>query len=520
MMQLLPQWMKMAKDDESVGAKFLDAFGLQIQDIEDYLDTVSDNMYIGTADISQVDVIYKVPLAMNEIANLVNLSNIEVEKSEERHPVFMMNTLEDFYEKEPFENFAMVDKKEGILYLNISDFFKDDNIFQPIDAIIIDGLKHTEYHLHHIWNAFDEFGLLLNTERLIGERNPSYKERLLDVFKNPGNSTKEGLINALSRELGVEKSSVSINELNDEVFKKTLLDENGVPTKTFERYVQEINASMGFTWDNMSWGEGYWRSIKENNMGFHYLPHIWDVSTDEWKDEDFQSGVGDGRDLLVHKPEEESSVRNVTYKVGLKGIRENKQEVHPEIKFKYKIKATGQIFSEDFTPEEYRYTVTASEIIYLHYIVRATKRYVHKTVIDFKSTSGFKFDNNLDPGLEIVSGNKIMSEKDTPYLKVKAALSTRDKARTSKLKDLSVVYLDTNDVSHTYTLTTQNDFTRNDSEINTSMSDTFVSPEGNVELGFGDFYYMIDTVGSFRAGSSTNIDYKQEGTISLTLPKV
>jgi len=61
---------------------------------------------------------------------------------------------------------------------------------------------------HFVWGALDEFGMLLNTERLPGEDNWSYRRRLLDVFEHPANATKQGIINGISRELGLDTYNV------------------------------------------------------------------------------------------------------------------------------------------------------------------------------------------------------------------------------------------------------------------------------------------------------------------------
>ena len=57
--------------------------------------------------------------------------------------------------------------------------------------------------LHQVWNELDEFGLLLDLPRIEGERNPSYKQRLFDVFVNRASSSYRGLINGITRELGL-----------------------------------------------------------------------------------------------------------------------------------------------------------------------------------------------------------------------------------------------------------------------------------------------------------------------------
>jgi len=57
---------------------------------------------------------------------------------------------------------------------------------------------------HHVYNAFDEAGLLLGLPRLKDEQNPEYKQRLLDVFVHRANSTYTGLVNGITRELGLD----------------------------------------------------------------------------------------------------------------------------------------------------------------------------------------------------------------------------------------------------------------------------------------------------------------------------
>jgi len=57
---------------------------------------------------------------------------------------------------------------------------------------------------HQVFNEFDRHGVLLGLIRLEAERNPAYKKRLLDVFVRRAGSTYRGLINGITRELGLE----------------------------------------------------------------------------------------------------------------------------------------------------------------------------------------------------------------------------------------------------------------------------------------------------------------------------
>lgn len=55
----------------------------------------------------------------------------------------------------------------------------------------------------NVFNEVDQLGLLLDLNRIKGERNPEYKQRLMRVFSERANSTYQGLINGITRTLGL-----------------------------------------------------------------------------------------------------------------------------------------------------------------------------------------------------------------------------------------------------------------------------------------------------------------------------
>lgn len=54
-----------------------------------------------------------------------------------------------------------------------------------------------------VYNQFDDFGLLIGLNRLPTESSVSFKQRLLDVFVHKANSTYIGMMNGITRELGL-----------------------------------------------------------------------------------------------------------------------------------------------------------------------------------------------------------------------------------------------------------------------------------------------------------------------------
>lgn len=55
---------------------------------------------------------------------------------------------------------------------------------------------------HPVWIELDEHGLVLDLPRLKGEKNEAYRKRLFEVVSRRADSTYQGLINAITRELG------------------------------------------------------------------------------------------------------------------------------------------------------------------------------------------------------------------------------------------------------------------------------------------------------------------------------
>lgn len=521
MMAMLPQWMKMAKDPNSVGAQFLNVFGLEFQDVRDYLDSALGDQYISTVDLSQVDITYKVPVALPSVLDMQGVDSVVGKNGTESYQIRVVATIKEFYMSSEDEDVCIVDRSEALIYIRPRKSLIDANKFQPYQEVEINGASHYELILHHVWNSVDEFGLLLGIQRLYGERNEAYKTRILDVFVNPGNSTRMGLSNALSREFGISKENINIQEFNNPAYKESLLNEDGSPTAKLIGYVDRINKLLGFTWDNMTWGEAYWRSVEEANVGFDYLPHVWDASTAPWLAEEFQSGIGDGKDLLVRAPEEQSNVRNFNYYVGVRGVIKDGSLIYPEHSFKYKITAKGTILNQEYKPENYKYTVIASEILYLYFIIKAYQKYTHVDNLDFTDLTNYKYDtpSPANSGIEVVDGNTILTNRSDKHLEIEAYLSTKDATKSPTLEVLQVLWTDATNVERTFTMDTQVDFDRNDPTVETEKLNV-ITDDGSVQLGFGDFYHVINTEGDWKKGTLLNTEITPDGSIQLIRPNI
>lgn len=84
---------------------------------------------------------------------------------------------------------------------------------------------------HQVFNAFDEHGVLLNLKRIAGESNASYKQRLLDVFVHRASAAYKGLLNGITRELGLSYYDAMVVECDTDGSGNYLLAN---PSVTFE----------------------------------------------------------------------------------------------------------------------------------------------------------------------------------------------------------------------------------------------------------------------------------------------
>ena len=192
----LPHWFKMRKGSaDSIGARFLNIVGLKLDDMRFVLDYAYKQCYMNTIDIDQVDFCYKaiipMPLKAGDItsviaygAGLKKANNLkEFFGIDQNIKTKNLNALNTYF----------VDEKRNIVYVRKK--FNVDAMYSNgyIEFEINNQIYKQELIPHHVWNFFDEFGMLLNCPRLNKESNENYKNRILDVFINPANSSKNGL---------------------------------------------------------------------------------------------------------------------------------------------------------------------------------------------------------------------------------------------------------------------------------------------------------------------------------------
>jgi len=349
--------MKIRRDPHSNGAQFLNIFSLQFDDIEFYLQYALDNQFIDSADEGQADIVYKatIPSSVTPEDRLVLIAEgMRLNETGTLKEFFQGINTQGLRHKEIYyPNPFVVDWERKLVYLkNVYDV---EPIIYPEGKVkmrIMDknNVQKMEIDMptsiHHIWNFFDEFGLLLDTPRLYGERNRDYKIRLLDVFRHPANSTKEGLQHSLARDLGlwenetwldggvdmvlkhanivmtsIEVDGKKWNEADtyhdrsdrlvlkgnlellgtrrdvkfiaglathtfynkaDYAFREELYSVDRLATPMLQYYVDVITNQVPVMWGQFIWNESFWDIADVKMSGYGYIPSFNDARFLNW----------------------------------------------------------------------------------------------------------------------------------------------------------------------------------------------------------------------------------------------
>lgn len=237
MLKRLPYWMKMKKDPNSIGTQFLNVMGLELEDVEYLLDYATKQFYIGTVDLNQVDQVYKATIPEIPSGLTVQFFGDSFQLQKARNLTEFLTALETDTLHNPevfYQNPYYLDLERRLVYVRRPYGEVDHPPFGFITMVVMDDSgqiilrEELELTLHPVWNFLDEFGLLLNCPRLYGERNAEYKERILDVFRFPANSSRRGLLNGIARDLGMVEQVVWIDGAQDLPLRHANVNEDSI----------------------------------------------------------------------------------------------------------------------------------------------------------------------------------------------------------------------------------------------------------------------------------------------------
>lgn len=201
LIKLLPYFFKARKDNTSNNSKLFDILASKFDFMESVTNYAYNQLYMNTIDDTTPSWIYKTVIPINiNVNNITSVHSTSITLTKVNSLTDFLNIyqIDNYYNENTISDLYYIDTNTNILYTRKS---YDNNIF-----ITINGIDYSyPLYVHHLWNYFDDVGYMLSCPRLYLENNSDYKLRILDVFKNPANSTKLGLINGIARELGIRK---------------------------------------------------------------------------------------------------------------------------------------------------------------------------------------------------------------------------------------------------------------------------------------------------------------------------
>lgn len=436
----IPQWMKMSEENSNGGA-LISTLGEQLDLLKDFMINILQEPMVNVTsapefrevDIFNIDFLYKfnVPRTIDVESPSFNMSGII---NTSKYDLTEAKYLYDFYRSD--DSSVFIDHEKWIIYSKIK-----------FDTLILNGIEFNgeAFENHHVWNPLDEMGLMFGCHRYPNEKNADYKIRLFEVFRKPGNSSKTGLINFISRSLKISEEEIHINELSDDEFVSSLINEDGTLQTDLKEYI-EISRKINDLDSTL-----YWNLLEEDNLGLKYLPMIWDTGLDKWDDKDIQSGIGWNDDLEVDFEENVKIDQDFEYGIWAEGLQNPDRKIYPEHEFKYKIYAEGYIQDKGYKPEEYQYLIKASRLIRLVFEVVATKIYDNRYTLLFPSSNQAinvsQDATNIEAEKYIVdtdhvlftNGNYCVNENKR-YLQLLSILQTNNDKQTPKLSDITVSY--------------------------------------------------------------------------------
>ena len=428
-LEYFPEWMEMRDLDtynsdyfaaspqvatpNTLGSHLINALaGEWLDDIEHQIDYLKMQQYISTADTGQVAWLY--------LSNEVPTKIYQIEG--DGIALARTASLEEFYDVLDTEDAFWWDEFKGLLYTN-----------QQYDELTINGEVFDQVP-QRIWNWFDEFGALVDLNRLYLESNESYKNRILDVYINQPGAGVDAFKLALRRELNIwnvygstpdsdfSGATPTVLEIADLEQHDDFVDPDGMPKQRFIDLIQYLAEQFPVTWGYFLWDKSVFDVGGADNKGFGLLPYRFDATPME--PEDTQAGVGDNDDLFVYPPMETDEVIDFDATLVVRGRRYEYRESYPEVVVNFELYGTAdrRIYNNPVTSVWFSVLVNTDDGNFVTSFQMTAKSDVDVDTPVATANSYASFDLIDDDGftaLDLVwytaSGDPIYSDSATPF---------------------------------------------------------------------------------------------------------
>lgn len=374
-----PEWMAIHQVPEeaatpetatpnSVGTSLLNALtGEWLDDIERKLRWEDFQRYIDTVDLEQMAWAYETE----------NLPEFIFSVTGDGRELTRSYDFNEFLDSEG-EDVVYIDEEEDLLYTA--------KVYIELD---INGVEYLQTP-YHVWNYLDEIGLYVDLERIFLEDNDTYQKRIKDVFANRGGVGVESLKLALRRELNIwategatpssdyEGATPEVLEIEDLEKDPKYWSEDGMPTPAFIELVNDLSWRFPTTWGRFIWDQALWDTAGKEYKGHRLLPYRMDGATPS----DVQSGVGDGDDLFVFRPDVITGPRDFQATLKLRGRERTAVEEYVPLHLNCTIQGVGDktIYDNPVNTSWFTVEVVSGGLRYFHFFeLSATSDIDHDT---------------------------------------------------------------------------------------------------------------------------------------------
>lgn len=364
-----PEWMALREYDPSdplgatpatptsVGGQFLNAVaGEWLTDLQSKLQYQQYQFFINSVDTTQKAWVYR-GIGLPQFVYSIKGDGVELTKATD---------IEDFHKSLSTEDVGFWNQSTREIYVN-----KKYTIFTVNGVALTGGL--TEYQ---VWNSIDDIGTTVDLFRLPLEDNNSFKLRILDVYRNPSGVSMEAFQLAMRRELNLWKywgstpnsdylgATPNVSEIQDIESNSEFFGLDGMPTTKFINLVTELAETYPITWGYFLWNNSFWDLDGLEGKGFNTLPRQFDATP--ISAQYLESGVGDGNDMYMFRPQGYTGLNQFTGKLKVRGRQKTTRTEYVPLTFDVKVYGTAaeNYYTNPNVTGNFTIEITVSGIVY------------------------------------------------------------------------------------------------------------------------------------------------------------
>lgn len=279
-----PKWMDIRKKShKSIGGKYLQSIIEEQDNINDVLLSYMKDFfllsYVGRED-SIIDYAY-----IAQVGNIDTTVSIQLNLT-------ITENAKDFLNNRN----TMCLLQDGYIILDASMKPKDtDMLFYTYH-----NYKYSSrLYKKHIWNVLDEFAMMLSLERFEDETNAQLLQRCFAAFRNPTNSTEQGIKNTIINTL-INYVSISTEDIQIE---KPSYDNIFLQDDEYDSIYERLAQFNKDFFRTKQWDTSLW---EHNFKQLDFISNKWDELLNT-----YQLGVGQNNDLVNIISNEENASTNM-----------------------------------------------------------------------------------------------------------------------------------------------------------------------------------------------------------------